>query len=95
VRVKNRERESQQKEDRGEPAGYLREDIGRLRAENIFSNATAERRPQALAFGALHQDYEHHQRRDEDVKPEEDIDQKGHWDGQYRQSERFVNGVLE
>ena len=92
ARVKNREREGQQKENSGEPARYLREDIGRLGAEDILRYATTEGRAQALAFRPLHQDDEHHEQRDEEINPEEDIDQNAHWDGQYRQSRPFVNG---
>lgn len=95
MRVKNRERKSQEKENSSEPAGDLGEDIGRLRAEDVLRYTAAESGAQAFAFWPLHQDHEHHECRDKEVKPEEDIDQKAHWDGQYRQEGRFVNGVLE
>lgn len=94
ARVENRENESKQEENSGEPAGDLREDVGGLRAENILRYAAAKGRAQAFAFRALHQNHEHHQRRDEDVQAEKNVDQKGHRDGQYRQEARFVNAGL-
>ena len=95
MRVENRETESQEKEDRRQPARDFREHICRLRAENVFRHAAAKSCAQALAFWTLHQDHEDHEKRDENVEPEQDIDQKGHRDGQYRQPARFVNGGLE
>jgi hypothetical protein len=92
ARIKNRERKGEEKENGGEPAGDLREDIGRLRAEDVLRHSPTESGAQAFAFRALHQNHEHHERRDEKVNPQEDVNQKAHWDGQYRQSQRFVNG---
>jgi hypothetical protein len=82
-RVKDRKGKSQEKENRGEPAGDLGEDVGRLGAENILRHATAEGRAETLTFRSLHQDHEHHDQRDEEVNPEKDIGQNAHWDGQY------------
>ena len=93
VRVENRKTEGQEEEESGQPARDFGEHIGRLRAENVFRHAAAEGCAQALAFWALHQDHEDHEQRDENVESEQDIDQNGHRDGQYRQSGRFVNGV--
>ena len=70
VRVENRESESQYKKHRGEPAGDFRQHIGGLRAENIFGDAAAKGRAEALTFWALHQDHEGHEQGDGDVKPE-------------------------
>lgn len=66
-----------------------------MRAENIFGHAAPECGAQTLTFRTLHQDHEDHEQRDENVESEQDINQNGHRDGQYRQVERFVNGVLE
>lgn len=81
--VKDREHESQEEEYRGEPASDLGQHIRRLGAENVFRHAATKGRAEAFALGALHQDYEHHQEGVDDVKPEEDVDQNRHWDGQY------------
>ena len=81
--VENREDESQEEENRGEPAGDLGQHIGGLGAENIFGHAATESRAKTFTLRALHQDYEHHQEGDDDVKPEENVDQNRHWDGQY------------
>lgn len=67
--VENREDESQQEKNRGEPAGDFRQNVSRLRAENILRHAAAEGRAQAFALRALHQDYQHHEQRHKDVKP--------------------------
>jgi hypothetical protein len=66
-----------------------------LSAENVFCHAAPERGAQALTFRALHQDHKEHEERDEDVESEQDINQNGHRDGQYRQGGRFVNERLE
>jgi hypothetical protein len=42
----------------------------------------------------LHQDHEHHEQRVKNVNAEQDVDQKVHRDGQYRQVAHFVNGGL-
>jgi hypothetical protein len=83
VRVKNRERKGQEKENCGEPAGDFGQNIGRLRAEDVLRHTATKGCAQAFTFRALHQNDQHHDRRDKKVKPEEDIDQKAHWDGQY------------
>jgi len=61
-----------------------------LRAEKVLRHAAAEGGTQALAFWTLHQDHQDHEKRDENVEPEQNIDQKGHRDGQYRKPARFV-----
>jgi hypothetical protein len=94
VRVENRENESQKKEDSCHPARDFREHIRRLRAENVFRHAAAKGCAQALALWTLHQDHEDHEQRDKNVAAEQDIDQKGHRDGQYRQPAQFVNEGL-
>jgi hypothetical protein len=83
VGVKDRERKGQEKENSGEPASDLGEHIGRLRSKNILRHAAAEGSAEAFAFRPLHQNHKHHDRADKDIKPEEDVDQKAHWDGQY------------
>ena len=76
--VENRQNKSEQEENRGEPTRDLGEHIGRLGAEDILGYAPAKSRAQAFAFGPLHQDHKHHEHRDEDVNPQEDVNQKGH-----------------
>ena len=58
--VENREDESEEEKNRGQPTGDFGQDVRRLRAENIFRDAAAESRAETLAFRALHQDHEHH-----------------------------------
>ena len=93
--VENRKSEGEEKENRGEPAGNFREHICRLRAENVFRDASAKGRAQAFASRALHQDDEHHQHGHDRENYFENADRKVHWDGQYRQAPQFVNGVLD
>ena len=95
MRIEDRENEGQKKEESREPARDFREYICRLRAKNVFRHAAAKGCAQALAFWTLHQDHEDHEERDKNVEPEQDINQKGHRDGQYRQVGRFVNERLE
>jgi hypothetical protein len=94
MRVENRENESQKKEESRQPARDFREHICRLRAENVFRHAAPKGCAQALAFWTLHQDHEDHEERDKNIEPEQDIDQNGHRDGQYRQPAQFVNEGL-
>lgn len=94
MRVENRKNKGQKEEDGREPAGDLGEHIGGLRAENVFRHTAPERGAQALAFRALHQDHQDHEQGDENVESQQDVDQNGHRDGQYRQMEHFVNGGL-
>jgi hypothetical protein len=54
VRVKNRERKGQNKENSGQPRGELHQNVGGLRTEDVFSDRTAECRSQSLAFWPLH-----------------------------------------
>jgi len=78
VRVENGKNESREEKDRCQPARDLCQHVGRLGAENVLGYATAKGRTEAFAFWALHQDHEHHQECDDDVKPEQNIDQQGH-----------------
>jgi hypothetical protein len=94
MRVKNRESERQKKEYSREPAGDFCKDIRRLRAENVFGHPAPESGAQALTLRALHQDHQDHEQRVKNVYSEQDIDQNGHRDGQYRQPRQFVNGGL-
>jgi hypothetical protein len=94
VRVKNRKAKRQEEEDGCEPPRDFGEHIGRLRAKNVFGHPAPERGPEALAFGALHQDHQDHEQGDKNVYSEKDIDQNGHRDGQYRQVRQFVNEGL-
>ena len=94
MRIKNRESERQKKEYSREPAGDFCKHIGRLRAENVFGHAAPKGGAQAFTLRTLHQDYQDHEQRSENVHSEQDIDQNGHRDGQYRQPKQFVNGGL-
>ena len=94
MRVEHREEKSQCEKNSREPAGYLCQDVGRLRAENIFCHAAAEGRAESLALGTLHQDHEDHEQGDEHVKDERDIKQDSHGDGQYVRSAAFVKLLL-
>ena len=81
--VKDPQDEGQPEKDCRQPGGDFDQNVGRLRSENIFGHASAESGPEAFAFRALHQDYEHHQEGVDDVNPEQNVDQNRHWDGQY------------
>ncbi len=76
--VEDRQDKREQKENRGEPAGDLGEDVGSLGAEDILGHAATKRRAQTFAFRPLHQDDKDHEHRDEDVNPQQDVNQKGH-----------------
>lgn len=58
--VKDTQHKCQHEEDSREPAGELHQHIGRLRAENILSHASAERSAKTLALRPLHQDDQGH-----------------------------------
>ena len=90
-RIKDRQNESEDKENGGKPPGEFGENVCCLRSEQIFGYTAAKRRPEAFAFRPLHQNDENHQQRDQGVKREQEINQNGHEDGQYRQSMGFVN----
>ena len=77
-RVENREGESQQEKNCRQPPGELGQHVRRLGAEDILRHAAAEGRAESLAFRALHQDDEHHQERDKNVNPLENIDREFH-----------------
>ena len=61
MRIEDREGKSQEKENRGQPAGEFGEDVGGLGAENILGDAAAKGCAEAFAFWALHQDDQHHE----------------------------------
>ena len=76
--VKDVQHKGQHEKNSREPAGEFHQHIGGLSAENIFRHASAERRAEAFAFRALHQDDEHHEDRVKDVDAQENVDQQGH-----------------
>jgi len=61
-----------------------------LRPEEILRHPASESSAQPFAFWSLHQNDKHHQDGDDDVESEQNIDQQGHWDGQYRKPRQFV-----
>ena len=77
-RVENREGESQQEKNCRQPSGELGQHVRCLGAEDILGDAAAKGRAESLAFRALHQDDEHHQERDKNVNPLENIDREFH-----------------
>src|SRR5439155_11621451 len=79
VRIQDRQGEGECEEDSCQPAGELDQNIGRLRAENIFGHAAAKGRAQALALRSLHQNDQQHQKRDQDVNREQEINHYLHW----------------
>lgn len=78
MRIQNRKHESKEEENGREPTGEFRQDVGRLRAKNILSDATAEGRAQPFAFRTLHQDHQDHKQRHDHVNREEEIEQDCH-----------------
>lgn len=60
LRVKNRERKSEDEENPSQPAGNLRQYVRGLGAENVFGHDPAEGRTQAFAFWSLHQNDQNH-----------------------------------
>jgi len=83
VRVQDGQGEGEREEDPSQPAGELDQNVGGLRAENIFGHAAAKSRAQSLALRPLHQDDQQHQERDQDVNREQKINQDLHRDGEY------------
>jgi hypothetical protein len=88
VRVKNGQCEGQNKENPSQPRGELYEHICGLRAKNVFGYRATESGSESFAFRPLHQDYQHHQQRDEQPDREKQIDQDVHRSGQYDQTAR-------
>ena len=83
VSVQDRKRKRERKEDPGEPSSNFHQHVGRLRAENILGDSSAKGSTQPFALGPLHQDHEDHQQGHQDEKPQANIDQDRHWDGEY------------
>ena len=59
MRIKDSKGKCENKENAGQPRGYLDQHGGRLRTENVFRNRRSKRRAQAFAFRTLHQNDEH------------------------------------
>ena len=78
VCVQDGQGEGEREEDPSQPAGELDQNVGRLRAENIFGHATAKSRAQSFALWPLHQDDQQHQERNQDVNREQEINQDLH-----------------
>src|SRR5207249_1752451 len=78
MRIQDRQSEGEGEKDPGQPAGKLDQHIGGLRAENIFSHAAAKGRAQSLALWTLHQNDQQHQKRDQNVNREEEVNQDLH-----------------
>src|SRR5207237_3166481 len=78
VRIQDRQGKRKREENSSEPAGELDQNVGRLRAENIFGHAAAKGRAQSFALRPLHQNDQQHQERDQDVNREQEINQDLH-----------------
>jgi hypothetical protein len=83
VRIQDRQGEGEQEKKSCQPAGEFHEYVCRLRAENIFRHARAKGRAESFALGALHQNDQHHEQRDQYPNREENIDQDRHRDAEY------------
>jgi hypothetical protein len=86
MRVQNGQPECEREENASQPSRELHKNIRRLRAENVFRDRPAKCSSQAFALWALHQDHEHHEQRHQNKKPGEQVDQKIHRGGEYRQN---------
>lgn len=62
MRIKDRQNERHHEENPRQPGCELNEDIGRLRAEQVFGDSSAKGRAQTLALWPLHQDDQCHQK---------------------------------
>ena len=71
MRVGNGEEQRQREKGDPEPDRKLREDVGRLRAENVFRDSAAESRPETFTAGQLHEDNQHQQQAHKDMQGEE------------------------
>jgi hypothetical protein len=84
VRVKDGQAKRQHEKNAGQPCSEFHQDIGRLRAEDIFRDPAAKCRSQAFALWPLHQDHQYHERRNQHEQHQQQVDQKVHWDAKYR-----------
>ena len=84
MRIKDRQGKCQHEKNADQPCGELHQDVGRLRAKDIFRDPAAKCRPQTLALWPLHQDNQHHEHRHEHEKSQQQVDQKIHRDAKYR-----------
>ena len=84
MRVKDRQGKRQYEKNAGQPSGELHQDVGRLRAEDIFRDPATKCRAQAFAFWPLHQDHQNHEQRYEYKKRQQQVEQNVHWDAKYR-----------
>src|SRR5438132_13352962 len=78
--VKNSQNKGQNKRNPGQPPGEFCQHIGRLRAENVLSDASAKGRAKTLTFRSLHQNDQRHQHRNQHVDSEENVDENIHWE---------------
>lgn len=60
--MKHRNHQGKEEEESAQPNGEFGQNGGCLRTKEIVRKSTAECRPEPLAFGALHQDRENHQK---------------------------------
>ena len=83
--IKDRQCEGKREKDTCQPCRELHQNVGGLRAKNVFRDPAAKGSAEAFALRTLHQDYEHHKQRHEHVKDQEQIDEQVHRDGKYHQ----------
>ena len=81
--IKDRQCEGEREKDTRQPCRKLHQNVGGLRAKNVFRDPAAKGRAEAFALWTLHQDYEHHEQRHEHVNDQEQIDEQVHRDGEY------------
>jgi len=85
MRIKDRQCEGEREKDSRQPCRELHQNVGGLRAKNVFRDPAAKGSAEAFALRTLHQDYEHHEQRHEHVNDQEQIDEQVHRDGKYHQ----------
>jgi len=81
--IKDRQGEGEREKDTRQPSRELHQNVGSLRAKNVFRDPAAKGRAEAFALGTLHQNYEHHEQRHHYVNGQEQIDEQVHRDGEY------------
>ena len=69
------EKEAYREEDDGGVDGGFDQNVGRLRAEGITHDATAERGAETFLLAALHHDDEAHEGAVENVNDEQDVNE--------------------
>ena len=78
MRVEHRKQECDYEENSGEPSGDAGQNVGRLRAENVFRNPAAKRRAETFALRTLHEDEQDHQQAREDIEAKQEVNQNSH-----------------